>query len=122
MACIHIPGGGSRKPFAKLDDITETMMVIDDGKAVFTKAVAMMTSSARSARYTAPTSRVADVDHFIPHQANSRMMSAVAEKLKIPANRMRSTIAEFGNSSAATIPFTLSMTSGRLDPFAATSF
>jgi 3-oxoacyl-[acyl-carrier-protein] synthase III len=109
---LHIPGGGSRKPFAKLDDISETMMVIDDGKAVFTKAVAMMSDAAKRALHRAGLS-VADVDHFIPHQANSRMMSAVAEKLKIPANRMRSTVAEFGNSSAATIPFTLSSTSAQ---------
>jgi 3-oxoacyl-[acyl-carrier-protein] synthase III len=104
---IQIPGGGSRKQFATLKDTTETLMLIANGKAVFAKAVAMMTSSAQTALRRAGLS-AADMTHFIPHQANARMMTAVAEQLKIPPDRMRSTIAEFGNSSAATIPFTLS--------------
>jgi 3-oxoacyl-[acyl-carrier-protein] synthase III len=104
---IQIPGGGSRKPFAALKDASETLMLIANGKAVFAKAVAMMTNSAQSALSRAGLN-AADVTHFIPHQANARMMAAVAEQLKIPKDRMRATIAEFGNSSAATIPFTLS--------------
>jgi 3-oxoacyl-[acyl-carrier-protein] synthase-3 len=83
-------------------------MVIDNGKAVFAKAVGMMASAAQSALTRAKLS-ANDVSHFIPHQANARMMNAVAEQLKISPDRMRSTIAEFANSSAATIPFTLSM-------------
>lgn len=107
---IQIPGGGSRKPFSALTDTNETLMVLEDGKAVFTKAVAMMTTSAEKALQRAGLS-TADVDHFIPHQANTRMMRAVTDKLKIPLSKLRSTIAEYGNSSAATIPFTLSATS-----------
>lgn len=105
---IQIPGGGSRKPYSTLQDASETLMVIGNGQAVFAKAVAMMTSSAQMALTRAGLS-AADVGHFVPHQANARMMAAVAEQLKIPLGRMRSTIAEFGNSSAATIPFTLSL-------------
>lgn len=105
---IQIPGGGSRKPFSATTSLMETLMVLDDGKAVFSKAVTMMASAADKALQRAGLS-AADVDHFIPHQANTRMMRAVADKLKIPTSKMRSTIAEFGNSSAATIPLTLSM-------------
>lgn len=107
---IQIPGGGSRKPFSAISDPLETMMVLEDGKAVFSKAVAMMVLSAEKALQSAGLS-AADVDHFIPHQANTRMMRAVADKLKLPPSKLRSTIAEFGNSSAATIPLTLSATS-----------
>jgi 3-oxoacyl-[acyl-carrier-protein] synthase-3 len=106
---IQIPGGGSRKPFADLADSTETLMVIGNGRAVFAKAVGMMADAAQKALKRADLS-ASGVDHFIPHQANSRMMNAVAEQLKIPKDRIRSTIAEFANSSAATIPFTLSVT------------
>jgi 3-oxoacyl-[acyl-carrier-protein] synthase III len=109
---IQIPGGGSRKPFAALKDTSETLMLIANGKAVFSKAVAMMTSSAQTALTRAGLS-ASDVVHFIPHQANARMMTAVADQLKIPSDRMRSTIAEFANSSAATIPFTLSLAAGQ---------
>lgn len=106
---IQIPGGGSRSPLASLDDLAATMMVIEDGRAVFSKAVAMMADAAKTALRHAGLS-AGDIDHFVPHQANIRMMTAVADKLGIPHDRMRSTIAAFGNSSAATIPFTLSYT------------
>ncbi len=106
---IQIPGGGSRMPFKSLTDAAQTLMVLDDGKAVFAKAVAMMTDAAEIALRRANL-HPADIDHFIPHQSNVRMMRAVADKLRIPIDRMRSTVAQYGNSSAATIPFTLSAT------------
>jgi 3-oxoacyl-[acyl-carrier-protein] synthase-3 len=106
---ITIPGGGSRKPFAQIRDTQEVLMVMNDGKAVYVGAVAMMTGSAETALARAGLS-AANVDHLIPHQANSRMMNTVAHQLDIPAERVRSTIEHFGNSSAATIPFTLSAT------------
>ncbi len=106
---ITIPGGGSRKPFAQVRDPREVLMVMNDGKAVYAGAIAMMTESAEKALARAGLSS-ADVDHLIPHQANARMMNAIAHQLDIPAERLRSTIETFGNSSAATIPFTLSAT------------
>ena len=87
--------------------MTETLIVIENGKAVFAKAVGMMTGAAQSALERAKLN-ASEITHFIPHQANSRMMTAVSDQLKIPKDRMHSTIKEFGNSSAATIPFTLS--------------
>lgn len=105
---ISIPAGGSRKPFSDIQDARETLMVMSDGQAVYTKAVAMMTNAAeialRKARLAA-----SDVTHFIPHQANLRMMGKVAQQIGVGPNTLRSTIAQFGNSSAATIPLTLSM-------------
>jgi 3-oxoacyl-[acyl-carrier-protein] synthase III len=105
---IHIPGGGSRRPFATLTDPNETLMVISNGQAVYAEAVAMMTSAAEAALSKAGLS-AGGVDRFIPHQANARMMKTVAHQIGIDESRVASTIAEFGNSSAATIPLTLSM-------------
>ncbi len=105
---ISIPGGGSRRPFSKNLDASETLMVMSDGQAVYAEAVAMMTDSAKSALEMAGV-LAGDVTHLIPHQANARMMSTVAHQLVIAPERICSTIAQFGNSSAATIPFTLSM-------------
>ena len=105
---IHIPGGGSRKPFAMLADASETLMVISNGQAVYAEAVAMMTAAAGAALSKAGLS-AGGVDRFIPHQANARMMKTVAHQIGIDDSRVASTIAEFGNSSAATIPLTLSM-------------
>lgn len=104
---IQIPGGGSRTPFAALRDPRQTLMVIADGQAVYSAAVDMMVSAATTALEKAGlTAR--DVTYFVPHQANARMMAAVARKLAIPPDRMLSTITHYANSSAATIPLTLS--------------
>lgn len=105
---IKIPGGGSRRPFSQIANAQETLMVISDGQAVFRQAVEMMTAAAETALARAKI-RAEDVTHVIPHQANERMMSQVAHKLGVAPARMASTVRLFGNSSAATIPFTLSM-------------
>jgi 3-oxoacyl-[acyl-carrier-protein] synthase-3 len=109
---IHIPGGGSRRPFASLVSPDETMMVISDGQAVYAAAVDMMVQSAETALRRAGLT-VNDVDYFVPHQANARMMHTIAHKLHISDGKMLSTVAEFGNSSAATIPLTLSAAAPR---------
>ncbi len=106
---ITIPGGGSRMPFSQVRDPQDVLMVMNDGKAVYAGAVAIMTESAQNALEKAGLS-AADVNALVPHQANARMMNTIAHQLDIPAERLRSTITNFGNSSAATIPFTLSAT------------
>lgn len=105
---IQIPGGGSRKPFSALGDVRDTLMVISNGQAVYAEAVQMMTECAVSALEQSSLT-AADVTSFIPHQANARMMKTVAHQLAIPMDRTLSTISEFANSSAATIPLTLSV-------------
>lgn len=105
---IKIQSGGSRVPFSPTGNPNETLMVINDGKAVFAEAIDMMTVTARTALSKAGMTQK-DVSRFIPHQANARMMDKVAHKLSIQPGKMLSTVKEFANSSAATIPFTLSM-------------
>jgi 3-oxoacyl-[acyl-carrier-protein] synthase-3 len=114
---ITIPAGGSRRPFSADLATGETLMTIPDGRVVFAKAVDLMASASLAALARAGLS-ASDIDLFVPHQANARMMSAVAHKLAIPEQKMASTIAEYANSSAATIPFSLSMAArdGRLQP------
>jgi 3-oxoacyl-[acyl-carrier-protein] synthase III len=104
---IKIAAGGSRRPFAADVAVADTLMTISDGQAVFTKAVDMMVATSRGALENAGLT-VADVDLFVPHQANARMIAAVARQLVISPTRIVSTVAEYGNSSAATIPFSLS--------------
>lgn len=105
---IHIPGGGSQRPFSQVSDVSETHMIINDGQAVFAEAIAMMSDCARKAMGKAGASP-AHVTRFIPHQANVRIIDKVAQRLAIPAEKMLSSIAEYANSSAATIPLTLSL-------------
>lgn len=108
---ISIAGGGSRKPFAALSGLSETLMVISNGQKVFSEAVAMMTGCALSALQKANL-KPRDVDLLIPHQANARMTKTIAHQLSIDQSKVGETIAEFANSSAGTIPLTLSIYHG----------
>jgi len=112
---IKIPAGGSRKPFSRNLADDETKMIISDGRAVFLKAVHMMVGSSHAALNDAELT-VSDVDLLVPHQANMRMMEAVRHQLDIPPEKMVSTVSMFANSSAATIPLSLSIAAqdGRL--------
>lgn len=104
---IKIPAGGSRRPFSQDLAASETLMEISNGRAVFQKAIAMMTDTSLSALKQAGLT-LADVDQFIPHQANSRIIEATRRQLGIDRAKVLSTVALYGNSSAATIPFTIS--------------
>jgi len=105
---IQIPAGGSNRPFAADTAIEDTRMVMTDGRAVFTRAVDLMVATSRTALARAGLGPEG-IAHLVPHQANQRMIGMMAMKLGIAPERTLSTIAEFGNSSAATIPFTLSV-------------
>lgn len=105
---IGISAGGSSLPFSRELTPGQLLMTIQDGRLVFSSAVRMMAQSAGSAVAQAGLA-MADVDRFIPHQANSRITEALCEKLSIPNKIAVQTISEFGNSSAATIPISLSV-------------
>ncbi|WP_136659953.1 beta-ketoacyl-ACP synthase III [Nitratireductor sp. XY-223] len=105
---ILIPMGGSRQPFAPTANQAALKMHIDNGKRVFSHAVHMMADSARTALDRSGLA-AGDIDRFIPHQANRRMFDAVAHAIGIPEDRILSSVGEYGNSSAATIPLTLSL-------------
>ncbi len=86
-----------------------------DGGSVFKFAVRVFDEVAREVLEAANMS-VADVDWFIPHQANIRIMEATARKLKLPLKRLISTVERHGNTSAASIPLALdeSVSAGRI--------
>jgi len=77
-----------------------------DGQAVFKLAVGVLESAARAVLAKAGRS-AADIDWLIPHQANIRIMQGTARKLKLPAEKLVVTVAEHGNTSAASIPLAL---------------
>lgn len=88
-----------------------------DGKEVFKRAVRAVVSSAELAMKQADVTP-ADIDWFIPHQANIRIMHSAADKLQIDHDRVISTIQYTGNNSAGTIPLTIAVAAddGRLKP------
>lgn len=114
---IRIPAGGSAQPFEVGMDPDAVKMVMRDGRAVFTKAVRLMSDCAANALGQAALP-VSAVDRLVAHQANTRIIDAVCGELAIPPERAVRTIGEYGNSSAATIPLSLSL-AHRDRPFAA---
>ena len=105
---VHIEAGGSRKPFTQAQDARETLMRIADGQGLYQQAVAMMTASARRALEAAGV-EAGQITRFAPHQANGRMTAMVAHQLGVAPQAVLSSIADYGNSSAATIPLTLAL-------------
>jgi 3-oxoacyl-[acyl-carrier-protein] synthase-3 len=105
---ISIPAGGSSQPFSVNANAEEFLMTMRDGREVFSRAVALMTKTSRRALAQAQIA-ASDVDRFVPHQANARMFDAVCNNLGIDPAKTARTIETFGNSSAATIPLSLSV-------------
>jgi 3-oxoacyl-[acyl-carrier-protein] synthase III len=105
---VGIAAGGSTRPFAPGLASAETQIAIGHGGRLFSEAVRLMTAYALGALQRAGLT-VGDVDRCVAHQANGRILAAVAHGLGLAEERMVSTIAEFGNSSAATIPLALSL-------------
>ncbi len=106
---IHIPAGGSREPMT-VEAIEESrhLMEMDHGPAFFRSAVEAMARTGKEALTDAGLT-AADVDWWIPHQANARLTRRAGIELGIPAERTIDIIANYGNSSAATIPLALSL-------------
>ncbi len=77
-----------------------------DGQAVFKLAVGVLESAARTTLAKAGMTS-ADIDWLIPHQANIRIMQSTAKKLRLPMEKVIVTVAEHGNTSAASIPLAL---------------
>jgi 3-oxoacyl-[acyl-carrier-protein] synthase-3 len=88
-----------------------------DGQVIFKRAVAGMTDA--SARVLAQAGITADqVDLVVPHQANLRIIEAVAKYAGIPMERVMLTVQKYGNMSSATVPVSLveALKAGRVKP------
>jgi 3-oxoacyl-[acyl-carrier-protein] synthase-3 len=77
-----------------------------DGQAVFKLAVGVLEDAARAALAKAGKTE-ADIDWLVPHQANIRIMTGTARKLKLPMDKVVVTVDRHGNTSAASIPLAL---------------
>ena len=78
------------------------------GREVFKHAVGMVTDVVTAA-FAATGTSAADLDWFVPHQANRRIIEASAEKLGIAPEKIVVTVDLHGNTSAASIPLALSV-------------
>jgi len=104
---LLVPAGGSREPAsAETVAASRHRIRMPNGREVFKRAVTEMAASCREVLEKNGHSPD-DVDLLIPHQANARIMVAVAERLGIPVERAVVDVAEVGNTSAASIPIAL---------------
>ncbi|MEE2826922.1 MAG: beta-ketoacyl-ACP synthase 3 [Planctomycetota bacterium] len=104
---LLIPDGGSRQPFGPSTLVEgRHLMRINNGQAVFRYAVESMTEMAERLLQRNDL-KVEDIDLWIPHQANSRIIESVRKRLGLLPAQTCITLPEYGNSSAATIPTAL---------------
>jgi len=104
---LEIPAGGSRLP-ATPDTIAEGLQYLKmQGPEVFRRAVRTVVESANLALDRAGVT-VAEIDWFIPHQANLRIIEASASRLGLTRDQTIVNIDRFGNTSAASIPLAMS--------------
>ncbi|MBI2681609.1 MAG: ketoacyl-ACP synthase III [Acidobacteriales bacterium] len=109
---LNMPAGGSRMP-ASHETVDKKMhFVHQDGQAVFKYAVRKMAEVSETLLLRNGLSGK-DIDLFVPHQANRRIIMSAAERLHLPEEKVVINIGEFGNTTAATIP--LALESARLD-------
>ena len=112
---LCMPGGGSLRPTSQ-DTINQRLHYVkQDGRTVFKFAVRKTEEIARrllERNGIAPS----DLDLFVSHQANRRIIMAASEKLDLDPNKVVINIERFGNTTAATIPLALNdaVCSGRL--------
>jgi 3-oxoacyl-[acyl-carrier-protein] synthase-3 len=79
-----------------------------EGNAVFRRAVATFDNIARET-IADLDGHLDDIDWFIPHQANMRIINAAAKKLKMPMERVIATVDEHANTSGASIPLAMDL-------------
>jgi 3-oxoacyl-[acyl-carrier-protein] synthase-3 len=103
---IMVPGGGSRTPPSE-KVITERLHTIKmKGNETFKVAVRTLEEIARTT-LSANHFRVEDLDLYVPHQANVRILRAVMERLGLPIEKVLLNLDRYGNTSAASIPIAL---------------
>jgi 3-oxoacyl-[acyl-carrier-protein] synthase-3 len=103
---LYQPAPGNRNP-ASYQVVDERLAFIRmQGNEVFKLAVRAMEDAANKV-LSAGNMTPADVDLFIPHQANRRIIDAIGKRLGIPDDKVYVNIERFGNTSSASIPIAL---------------
>jgi 3-oxoacyl-[acyl-carrier-protein] synthase III len=114
---LYIPGGGSRTPASAKSVSRGDHFIKMKGKEVFKLAVRVMEEAARDIleQHSLAANQIGLV---IPHQANLRIIDAIAQYLELPVDRFFVNVDRYGNTSAASIPIALheARRAGRIRP------
>jgi 3-oxoacyl-[acyl-carrier-protein] synthase-3 len=107
---VHLRSDGRHKMKLYVDGGPSSTQTVGhlrmEGREVFRHAVAMITDVVEDA-FKATGTTAADLDWFVPHQANKRIIDASAVKLGIAPEKVVTTVEQHGNTSAASIPLAL---------------
>jgi 3-oxoacyl-[acyl-carrier-protein] synthase-3 len=112
---LYMPGGGSLHPSTVETVAAKMHYVHQEGGAVFKVAVRKMAELSETLLKRNGLT-AGDVDLFIPHQANKRIILATAERLGMPEEKIVINIGEYGNTTGGTIPLAMhtALEQGRL--------
>jgi len=103
---LFVPNVGSQYP-VKAEDITaKPQMVFMDGQSVYQFAVKAVPEALEEACKLAGVSPQ-EIDYFLPHQANFRIIESAAKRFKVPVEKFICNIERYGNTSAASIPIAM---------------
>lgn len=105
-AYLQIKAGGSRHSVVDEKIVAEDHYLQQEGRAIFKSAVTNMCLISKEILSRNNLS-VESIDHFVPHQANLRIIESVARQLGMPMNKVLVNIEKYGNTTAATIPLCL---------------
>jgi 3-oxoacyl-[acyl-carrier-protein] synthase-3 len=103
---ITVPAGGSRTPLSEQVVADRTHFIKMKGNETFKVAVRTLEEIARET-LAANHLQVEDLDLYVPHQANMRILKAVMERLGLPLEKVMLNLECYGNTSAASIPIAL---------------
>ena len=114
---LNLPAGGSRMPTTADTVAQELHWVHMNGREVFKFATRVLVSSAEHVLERCGLT-IEDVDVYVPHQANVRIIDYATKKLGIPEDRVVVNVDRYGNTSSGSIPLALAdaETEGRLKP------
>jgi 3-oxoacyl-[acyl-carrier-protein] synthase-3 len=103
---LYLPAGGSRAPATEDTVAGRKHFVQMNGREVFKFATRVLVSSAQAVLAECGKT-VDDVDVYVPHQANVRIIDYAAEKLGIPKEKTVVNVDRYGNTSSGSIPLAL---------------
>ena len=104
---IWLPAGGAKSPPSAETVARGEHYVRMEGKETYRFATRTLADDRARPRSRRPASSPSDIDLFIPHQANIRIIEAVAKGLDLPMERMFVNLDKYGNTSAASVPIAL---------------
>jgi len=103
---LYVPDGGSTSPISQQTVDERRQYLRMNGPEVFKFAVRTLANSMKRTIYQAGLTPD-DIDLFIPHQANARIIESAARQMRVPVDKFYMNLDRYGNTSAASVPLAM---------------